>query len=107
MNRGELYRVHKPGGDPKRYRIFLIVSRQVVVDSRFSTVICAPVFSSGEALSTQVSAGTDEGLKHESWIMCDNLVSLRKSDLTHYVGSLSPAKLVELNSALKMALDLA
>src|ERR1700730_97151 len=107
MNRGELYRVHKPGGDPKRYRIFVIVSRQVVVDSRFSTVICAPVFSSGEALSTQVSARTDEGLQHESWTMCDNLVSLRKSDLTHYVGSLSPAKLVELNSALKMALDLA
>jgi mRNA interferase MazF len=107
MNRGELYRVHKPGGDPKQYRVFVVVSRQVLIDSRFSTVISAPVFSSGEALSTQVSVGTDEGLKHESWIMCDNLVSLRKSDLTHYVGSLSPSKLIELNSALKMALSLA
>ncbi len=106
MNRGELYRVHKPGGDPKHYRVFVVVSRQVLIDSRFSTVVCAPVFSTGEALSTQVSVGTDEGLKHESWIMCDNLVSLRKSDLTHYVGSLSPSKLAELNSALKMALDL-
>jgi mRNA-degrading endonuclease toxin of MazEF toxin-antitoxin module len=38
--------------------------------------------------------------------MCDNLVSMRKSDLTNYVGSLSRSKLAELNHALKMALDL-
>jgi mRNA interferase MazF len=107
MTRGELYRVYKPGGDPKQYRTFVVVSRQVLIDSRFSTVICAAVFTSGEGLSTQVSIGPDEGLKHQSWIMCDNLVSLRKSDLTHYVGCLSPAKLAELHRALKMALILA
>jgi mRNA interferase MazF len=107
MNRGELYRVHKPAGDPKRFRIFVVVSRQALIDSRFSTVICAPVFTSGDALSTQVSVGPDEGLKHESWIMCDNLVSLQKYDLVNYVGSLGPAKVSELNRALGMALDLA
>ena len=106
MTRGELYRVHKPGGDSKQYRTFVVVSRQVLIDSRFSTVVCAPVFTSGEGLSTQVAVGPDEGMKHESWIMCDNLVSLRKADLTQYVGSLSPSKLTELNRALKMALDL-
>jgi mRNA interferase MazF len=106
MTRGELYRVYKPGGDPKQYRTFVIVSRQVLIDSRFSTVVCAPVFSTSESLSTQVSIGPDEGMKHQSWIMCDNLVSLRKSDLTHYVGSLNPTKLADLHRALKMALDL-
>ncbi len=106
MKRGELYRVHKPGGDPKQYRVFVVVSRQVLIDSRFSTVICAPVFSSGEGLSTQVGVGPDEGLKHPSWIMCDNLVSLRKTDLTDFLGSLPRAKLSELNRSLKMALDL-
>ena len=106
MKRGELYRVHRSGGDPKQYRTFAIVSRQVLIDSRFSTVVCAPVFSNGEGLSTQVSVGPDEGLKHPSWIMCDNLVSLRKSDLTQFVGSLSPAKVLELDRALKLALDL-
>lgn len=107
MKRGELYRVHKPGGDSKQYRLFVIVSRQVLIDSRFSTVICAPVFSNGQGLSTQVALGPDHGLKHESWIMCDNLVSLRKTDLTDYVGSLPAPKLSELERALKMALDLA
>jgi mRNA-degrading endonuclease toxin of MazEF toxin-antitoxin module len=48
----------------------------------------------------------EPGLKHPSWIMCDNLVSLRKTDLTNYVGSLSPGRLIELKRALKMALDL-
>jgi len=106
MTRGELYRVFKPGGDPKQYRIFVVVSRQLLIDSKFSTVICAPVFTNGEGLATQVAVDLAEGMKHSSWIMCDNLVSLRKADLTNYVGSLSAAKLLELNRALKMALDL-
>jgi mRNA interferase MazF len=82
------------------------VSRSALIESRFSTVICAPVFSNGEGLSTQVAIGPGEGLQHLSWIMCDNLVSIRKSELTDYVGSFSSAKLVELNEALKMALEL-
>ena len=106
MKRGECYRVYKPGGDPKLYRTFVVVSRQALIDSRFSTVICAPVYSSGEGLATQVTVGPEEGLKHASWIMCDNLVSLRKADLTNYIGSLSRATIVNLNNALKMALDL-
>ena len=106
MKRGELYRVHKPGGDPKQYRAFVIVSRQILIDSQFSTVVCAPVFSHGDGLSTQVPVGPDEGLKHSSWIMCDNLVSLRKADLTQFLGSLATPKLADLEHALKMALDL-
>lgn len=106
MQRGDLYRVFKPGGDPKQFRTYVIVSRQALVDSRFSTLVCAPVFTQGHGLSTQVAVGPDEGLKHESWILCDNLISLRKSELTHYVGTLSRAKLAELNGSLMMALDL-
>src|SRR6516164_10863043 len=102
VRRGELYRVHKPGGDPKSHRTFVVVSRQVLIDSKFATVICAPVFTSGEGLSTQISIGPEEGLKHSSWIMCDNLVSLRKADLSDYIGSLSRSKLASLNEALKM-----
>jgi mRNA interferase MazF len=110
VKRGELYRAYlhrekTPGGDPKRYRTFVIVSRQILIDSKFSTVICAPVFTSGEGLSTQVPVGPDEGLKHSSWIMCDNLVSLRKSGLTQFVGTLPEFRLGELDHALKMAFD--
>ena len=106
MKRGEIYRVHKPGGDAKEYGAFVVLSRQVLIESRFSTVICAPIFSNGEGLSTQVEVGPDQGLKQQSWIMCDNLISLKKADLTNYIGSLTAAKINEVSRALKMALDL-
>jgi mRNA interferase MazF len=107
MKRGQLYRVHRPGTDPKSCRTYVVVSRQVLLDSRFSTVICAPVYSRGEGLPTQVPVGIDEGMKHSSWVACDNLVSVEKSALTQYIGSLSLSKLSELDRALRIALGLA
>ncbi len=83
-----------------------MVSRQVLIDSKFSTVICAPIYSAYHGLSTQVLVGIEQGLKHESSIHCDDLVSLPKSVLTDYVGSLLPEKLVEINQALRAALDI-
>ena len=107
MKRGELYRVANPSlKDPKKSRVFVIVSRQVLIDSRFSTVICAPIYSTHDGLSTQVLVGVDQGLKHDSSIHCDELVSLPKSLLTNFVGSLSPNKIEELNKALSTALDI-
>ena len=107
MKRGELYRVAHPSArDPRRNRVFVVVSRQVLIDSRFSTVICAPIYSSHDGLSTQVLVGAGEGLKHDSSIHCDELVSLPKSALTNYVGTLPPAKIEALNQALRIALDI-
>lgn len=106
MKRGELYRVRHPKGDPKRSRVFVVVSRQSVIDSAFSTVTCAPVFSRRHGLATQVPVGVAEGLKHDSAIHCDELVSLAKSVLTDYVGSLAASRIRELDRALAVALDL-
>lgn len=107
MSRGELYLVRKRGSqDPRKQRVFVVVSRQVLVESRFSTLICAPVYSRHDGLSTQVRVGTVEGLKNDSSIHCDELVSLPKSALTHYVGSLRPAAMKELHAALTVALGL-
>ena len=64
MNRGDLYLVRKPGvQDPKKQRVFVVVSRQALIDSKFSSVICAPVYSRHDGLSTQVPVGIDAGLK--------------------------------------------
>ena len=106
MKRGELYRVRHPKGDPKRSRVFVVVSRQAVIDSAFSTVTCAPVFSTRHGLATQVPVGVTEGLKHDSAILCDELVSLAKSVLTDYVGSLAASRIPELDRALAVALEL-
>ena len=107
MRRGELFRVRRPSShDPKKFRVFIIVSRQILIDSRFSTVICAPVYTAYEGLSTQISVGIEEGLKHNSSIHCDELVSLPKTMLTNYVGKLSTEKLFLLEESLKVALQL-
>lgn len=48
----------------------------------------------------------NEGLKSDSRVHCDELVSLPKSLLTHYVGRLRDSRLRELNGARIRALDL-
>lgn len=107
MRRGELYRVHKPSTeDPKRSRVFVVVSRQILIESRFSTVVCAPLYTAYDGLSTQVPVDINQGLKHNSAIHCDELVSLPKAILSDYVGSLSATKLDDLDRALVVALQL-
>jgi mRNA interferase MazF len=105
MRRGELYRVYKGSkNDPKKHRVFLSVSRQAVIDYTFSSVICAPVYTKYHGFPTQVEIGADEGLKHNSAVHCDDLISIHKSMLTDYVGTLSDVKMEEINTALRIAL---
>jgi len=101
VRRGELYRVHKgTKNDPKSHRVFLVVSRQMLIDYNFSTVICAPVYSKGnERVTTQVEIGINEGLKYDSFVFCDDLASIKKSLLTDYIGALSDIKMEEVNTA--------
>lgn len=106
MRRGDLYRVRHPSGDPKKSRVFAVVSRAALIRTNFSTLVCAPVLTHGEGLTTQVTVGGEEGLKPPSWITCDGLTSIEKSRLTDFVAALSPAKIRELNQALRSALDL-
>ncbi len=105
MKRGDFYRVYRGTKyDPKDYRVFLVVSRQAVIDSQFSTVICAPVYTKYDGFTTQVEVGIDEGLKHDSAVYCDELISIHKSMLTDYVGKLAGKKLQAVNAALRIAL---
>ena len=108
MRRGELYRVENPSRrDPKKSRVFVVISRQILIESNFSTVVCAPIYTKYDGLSTQMLVGISEGLKHESSIYCDELVSLPKSMLTNFIGSIPPHRIQELDIALMVALDIA
>lgn len=103
MRRGDLFRVRKPGGDPKQSRVFVVISRPALIESLHSTVICAPVYSTRHGLVTEVNVGIDQRLKHDSSIHCDGLVSLPKALLTDFVGSLAPLHLAKLDEALRIA----
>jgi mRNA interferase MazF len=82
VTRGELYPVRKPGAQ-----------------------VCAPLYSRRDGLITQVRVGPG-GFEVESSIHCDELVSLPKSVLTRYVGSLKPGALDQLNTAPASSLGL-
>lgn len=110
VKRGEMYLVKKLGSggvrkdDPRKQRVFVIASRQALIDSKFSSVVCAPVYSQHDGLSTQVAVGITEGLKKDSSIHCDELVSIPKSALTNYIGALPYARMYEFDDALRVAL---
>ena len=108
MKRGEIYRTqekvpergHKPG-------FYVIVSRNFIARNEdVSTVVCAPVYSQILGIRSEVELGTDDELPRESAVRCDFLTLVFKQRLTHFVGTLSVAKLTELDRALRYALDL-
>ena len=106
LRRGEIYHVRYPQhGDPKKFRCFVVVSRQELLDSNANRVLCAPVNILGVGLVTEVGVGVEEGLKHPSVVNCDQLTRLEKSVLTDYIGMLSSSKLGELRTALRVALS--
>ncbi len=107
MTRGDIYLVRNPSReDPKRRRAFVVVSRQVLIDSKYATVVCAPVYTQHGGLATQVAVGPQAGLKHHSAIHCDGLISLPKTILSDFVGSLDDLTMRRLNTALSVALGL-
>ena len=106
LRRGEVYRVRQPQhGDPKKSRCFVIVSRQELVDSKAHRILCAPVNSEGFGLATEVPVGEPEGLEHASVVNCDQLTRLEKGLLTDFIGKLSAQKLLQLRTALRVALS--
>ncbi|MPZ23373.1 MAG: type II toxin-antitoxin system PemK/MazF family toxin [Dehalococcoidia bacterium] len=106
MRRGELYRVRDPRDDPKSGRVFVIVSRPELLKAPFPYAICAPVHSRAHGLDTQVAVGPAEGLKHDSWVHCDSLTSIRKRFLTDYIGRMRGPRIEALNRGLVAALEL-
>ncbi len=107
MKRGDLFRVYRGArSDPKDFRVFAVVSRGPLIDSRHSTVICAPVYSAQHGISTQVLLDSDDGMKSPCSIHCDELMSLPKTILTDFVSSLSSTKISLLNRALAVAVGL-
>jgi mRNA interferase MazF len=108
VTRGEIYRTserlpergHKPG-------FYVVVSRRFVVENDdIATVICAPVYSAVLGVATEIVVGPEEGVPRTSGVRCDFLSLIFKRKLTTLVGRLPASRLVELDRAIAIALDL-
>jgi len=71
-----------------------------------STVICAPVYGEVLGLITEVVLGPGDGRPRTCAVRCDFLTLMFKTKLTHFVGTLSPGRVLQLNRALAHALEL-
>ena len=108
MKRGEIYRtrekVPERGYKP---RFYVVVSRGFIAQNDdIATVVCAPIYGEYLGIRTEVVIGVEDGLPRESSIRCDFLTLMFKERLTHFVVTLSAARIQELDKALRYALDL-
>ncbi len=107
MRRGDVYLTEQVGADGmQRQRLFVVLSRQLALDSALATVICAPIFRSYDGLATQIPVGAADGLPYDGSIHCEALASLPKAALTRLIASLGAAKLKAVERALTVALEL-
>lgn len=100
VSRGEIWMYQFRA--PNKRRPVLVLTRQQVIGLLHS-VIVAPVTSTIHGVPSEVLVGVDEGLKHASAINLDNVQSVDRSRLRHYVGSLSNDKMQAVCRALATA----
>lgn len=103
MRRGEVW--WGEAAPPVGARPFLVVSRDILNQIRDS-VIVSPVTSRIRGVPTEVTLGAAEGLPRPSAANLNTLMTLKQQQFTQMAGTLSPARLEEVNAALRWALDL-
>ena len=100
LNRGEIWLyTFRP---PDKRRPVLILSRQEVIEL-LHTVMVAPITSTVRGAPSEVSLGTEEGLKRESAANLDHVQTVEKARLKRFIGTVSPEKMGRVCRALAIA----
>lgn len=100
VNRGEIWRLHRP--HPDKRRPVVVISRSSLIPL-LHTVIVAPVTSTLRGTPTEVPVGVEEGLKQASCLNLCNLFTVPRSQLHGFVGTLGPGKMRQVCRALAIA----
>ncbi|HEX5037343.1 MAG TPA: type II toxin-antitoxin system PemK/MazF family toxin [bacterium] len=101
MNRGEIWGFEFK--KPDKARPVVILTRQEMIP-HLHTVTVAPITRTIRGVTSEVVVGPAEGLKEPSAINLHHLVTVPKSQLRRYIGSLSPSKLSAVLEAMLFAL---
>lgn len=100
VNRGEIWMYQFKA--PNKRRPVLVMTRQHVIEL-LHWVMVAPITSTIHGVPSEVIIGVEEGLKGQSAVNLDNVQSVERSKLTHYVGSLDGSKMQAVCLALAIA----
>ena len=72
-----------------------------------TAVTCAPITRTIRGIRSEVGVGPEQGLPESSVIACDTIIAVPKALLDpERVGHLDPARRIELDQALRYALDI-
>lgn len=83
-----------------------ILTREPAIEV-LSAVVCAPITRTIRGIPSEVEVGAAEGLPVDCAISCDNLLTVPLVDLDPSpVGHIGVARRVELDRAVRYALDL-
>ena len=88
---------------PDRRRPVLVLTRQQIIH-HLHTVTVAPITSTIRGIPSEVVIGTECGLKAQSAINLDHVATVPINGLRTFVGTVSPAVLEAVHSALLFAL---
>ena len=100
VNRGEIWQYRFK--TPDKRRPVVVLSRQDVIPL-LHTVMVAPITSTRRGAPSEVTVGTEEGLKHESAVNLDHVQTVERARLVSFVGSLDHAQMRRVCRALAIA----
>lgn len=93
-------------GPPAGRRPVCVLTRDAAAGV-LQAVCCAPITRTVRGIASEVAVGPEEGLPDDGVISCDNLMTIPKGRFDREpVGVLGPAKRMELDRALRYALDI-
>ena len=101
MNRGEIWGLDFK--KPDKIRPVLILTRQEMIP-HLHTATVAPITRTIRGVSSEVLVGPEEGLKETSAINLYHLITVPKSELRRFIGTLTGAKMNEVKEAMLFAL---
>ena len=103
MRRGDIWWADLP--EPIGYRPVVLLSRNAAYSSRDSVTV-AHVTTRVRGIRAEVALGPNEGLRRSSVANLDSIYTVPIRSLNSLAGSLSAAKMREVEEALRFALDL-
>ena len=93
-------------GPPAGRRPVCVLTRDAAIVV-LSALTCAPITRTIRVIRSEVEVGTDEGLPAASVISCDNVITVPLDAFdTQPVGRLGPEARMQLDRALRYALDI-
>ena len=104
MRRGEIYWADL--GPPAGRRPILVLSRTVAIPI-VSAVVTAPISRTIREIASEIRLGVEQGLPEDCTASCDNLIAVPKDRFeSSPVGVLGPDRIIELDGALRFALEI-